>query len=300
MVKKPFVMITIPAYNEERTIAKVLRDIHKVMRKGKYSYRIAVIDDGSSDRTAEIANSNSALVVSHPRNLGLAEAFRTEIETCINHHADIIVHTDADGQYLASDIPRLISKVLEGNDLVLGSRFKGHIEEMPLLKRWGNQAFSRVISRIVKFPISDGQTGFRAFTREVASKIQITSTHTYTQEQIIHAVFSKFRVTEIPIYFAKRGADTDSRLIRNPFEYALKAWLNILRVYRDYEPLKFFGRIGLGLFGAGFLMGLWFTIGHFTSLGKLTTGQLVLMLFLLLSGIQIVMFGFLADMNRKH
>lgn len=293
------VIVTIPAYNEERTLASVLDGIHAVMRKTNYQYELLVIDDGSKDGTVKVAKAHGAIVISHPRNLGLAAAFRTEMEQCIARKADIIVHTDADGQYQASDIPRMVKKVEEGFDLVLGSRFRGGIQEMPLIKRWGNQAFSHVISQIVKFPISDCQTGFRAFTREVAEKIQITSDHTYTQEQIIHAVWAKFKIAEVPTYFARRGGGTTSRLINNPFGYAMRAWVNILRVYRDYQPLKFFGRVGSFLFGIGFILGLRFTYLHFFTPGKLSTGQLVLMLFLLLSGLQIIMLGFLADMNKK-
>jgi hypothetical protein len=104
---------------------------------------------------------------------------------CLKRNADIIVHTDADGQYSANDVPILIKEVVNGADLVLGSRFKGGIESMPWLKKLGNIAFSKVISKITGFRISDCQTGFRAFTKEVAEQIQITSFHTYTQEQII-------------------------------------------------------------------------------------------------------------------
>ena len=236
------IIVTIPAYNEEETIGLVISDIKKVNK----NYTVLVVDDGSKDKTVEIARKNGAIVVSHPKNYGLAEAFRTEIKECLRLKADIIVHTDADGQYLASDIPRLIKEVEEGNDLVLGNRFEGGIESMPLLKKLGNKAFSNAISKIIRQKIGDCQTGFRAFTKEVAEKIEIKSDHTYTQEQIIRAVNQKFKIKEIGTYFKKR--DGESRLMRNPFEYALKAWINILRIYRDYQPLKFFGAIGLFFF----------------------------------------------------
>jgi len=293
------VVITLPAYNEEKTLGGVLDSIKKVMDGTAYTYQILVVDDGSKDRTAHIAKQHGAVVVSHPRNYGLAEAFRTEMEHCLRLGADIIVHTDADGQYRAQEIPGLIKKVEQGYDFVMGSRFMGHIESMPLLKRLGNKAFSKVLSHITKTKITDGQTGFRAFTREVAEKVSISSTHTYTQEQIIRVVRQKFKLLEVPAYFAKRGGDTTSRLMKNPFDYAIKAWITLFRVYRDYEPLKFFGFIGGLFFTVGVLIGL------FVLWNILTTGiaggipRVILSALLILSGIQVWLFGFLADMHKK-
>lgn len=292
------VVISIPAYNEARTIANVINNIKEVMDSTGYKYQILVVDDGSKDDTAKLAKEAGAIVYSHPHNYGLAETFRTEIQQCLNLKADIIVHIDADSQYLPKEIPKLIGEIKNGYDLVLGSRFLGHIEYMPLLKKWGNKAFSRTISKIIKQKISDCQTGFRAFTKEVAKNIQITSTYTYTQEQIIRAVKQRFKIKEIPVYFAKRTGK--SRLMKNPFHYAVKAWVNIFRIYRDYEPLKFFGMFGGTFFVIGFLIGLWLVIrflikgsfgGHIPSL--------ILSVLLLLIGIQIILFGFLADTQRK-
>lgn len=291
------VVITIPAYNEQKTIGRVVSDIKSVMDRTGYRYRILVVDDGSRDATASIAREAGAVVVSHPMNCGLAEAFRTEVRACLEMGADVIVHTDADGQYLASDIPRLLKPIVDGYDLVLGSRFRGKIEYMPLVKRIGNIAFSRVISRIVHMKVSDCQTGFRAFTDEVARSITLTSGHTYTQEQIIRAVRSRFRIVEVPVYFARRYGK--SRLMKNPFEYAFRAWVNILRIYRDYEPLKFFGLIGSLFLVAGFLLGLWLVylflaqgfVGHLPST--------ILTMLLIITGVQVVLFGFLADMVKK-
>ena len=169
---------------------------------------------------------------------------------------------------------------------------------MPLVKRLGNIAFSRVVSKITGLHISDAQTGFRAFKKSVAEKIIITSDHTYTQEQIIRAVRAKFRVKEVPIYFAKR--DGESRLISNPFGYAIRAFINLIRVYRDFEPLKFFGILGTFIFSIGMVLGLYlvyfqfFGGGAFRHLGLMMLDVLVLSI-----GLQIIIFGFIADMNRK-
>ena len=226
------VIITIPAYNEEKTIGKVIKNIREVMDQTKYSYSylILVVNDGSEDETVEEATKAGAVVFSHQDNKGLAETFRTEMKLCCELGAEIIVHTDADGQYKAEEIPLLIEPVENGYDLVLGSRLKGSIEYMPKINKIGNKAFSFVISLLTKQKIFDGQTGFRAFTRKIAEEIQIISDHTYTQEQIIRAKRRNYSIKEVPIYFAKRDHG-QSRLMRSPFEYALRAWKNIFRIY---------------------------------------------------------------------
>jgi len=291
------IIVTIPAYNEEATIGKTITGIKNVMKENKYDFSIIVVDDGSADQTAETAKKAGAKVYRHQRNYGLAEAFRTEMSKCLEKKADIIVHMDADGQYRAEDMPALIKEIENGKDLALGSRFKGKIESMPLLKKLGNKAFSKVISHITGIKISDAQTGMRAFTKAVA-KLPITSTHTYTQEQIIRAARSKFRITEIPIYFAKR--QDKSRLISNPAEYAIKAWINIFRIYRDYQPLKFFGLFGGLFFFTGFLLGLWI-IYLLATTGSVQGIPKVILSFMFISmGIQIILFGFLADMIKNR
>ena len=184
------IIITIPAYNEEKTIGRVIKEIKETMDKTSYKYRIHVLDDGSRDKTKIIAEKSGAVVFSHPINYGLAETFKEEIKRCLESKADIIVHTDADGQYPALYIPKLIKEIENGYDLVLGSRFKGKIQSMSLTKKIGNIIFSKVVSQITKTKITDAQTGFRAFTKN-AAEMPIISSHTYTQEQIIRAVKKK-------------------------------------------------------------------------------------------------------------
>ena len=291
------IVVTIPAYNEEKTIGSLINKINEVMGNGKYEYKVMVVDDGSKDKTAEVAKLANAVVYSHPKNYGLADTFRTETEKALKLGADVIVHIDADIQYKPEEIPLLLKEIENGYDLVLGSRFKGKIEYMPIIKKLGNKAFSRVVSNITGIRISDAQTGFRAFTKDVAEKIKITSNHTYTQEQIIRAVKKKFKIKEVPVYFAKRN--DKSRLISNPFKYAISAWINLIRTYRDYEPLKFFGLTGTSIFSIGLLIGLYLTYLHFTS-GIVGHFALMMLDILILSiGLQIIIFGFLADMNRK-
>ncbi len=290
-------VVTIPAYNEEKTIGEVIKGIRQVLDKEKRHYEVIVVDDGSRDRTAEIARKAGAFVYSHPKNYGLAETFKTLMQKAVEHKADIIVNSDADGQYVAEDMPILLHKLGDGFDLVLGSRFLGSIEYMPLSNRIGNLAFSGVISQIARQRISDAQTGFRAFTREVAM-LPIISNYTYTQEQILRASKAKLRIGEVPVSFRKRWSGR-SRLLKNPFDYAIKAWITIFRIYRDYEPIKFFGLFGGSILFLGLILGGFVTYSFFTTGEVGGIPRVVLSGVFITMGIQIILFGFLADMLRR-
>ena len=290
--------ITIPAYNEEKTLPKVISEIKSVMKKTKYNYQIFVVNDGSKDKTEKVAKAAGAKVFSHRVNYGLAKTFKTEIDQCLAAGADIIVHTDADGQYPAKYIPLLVKEIEKGHDLVTGSRFLGKIEEMPFMKNLGNRAFSRVFSKLLGQKITDTTTGFRAFTKEVAKEIKLINTFTYTQEQLIRAAKQRFKIKEVPICARKTR---ESRLFKSPLQYAWRAWINILRIYRDYDPLKFFGRIGMTLIVFAMVVGvyvLWAWLsGRVDSINdKIPSILLVIVLFT--TGVHIVLFGFLADKSN--
>ncbi|MCP1663173.1 glycosyltransferase involved in cell wall biosynthesis [Methanocalculus sp. AMF5] len=287
------IIVTIPAYNEEDTIGEVIQNTKKTMSKANHHYEIQVLDDGSTDQTKNIAQKLGANVFSHQNNRGLAQTFRDEIKYALENNADIIVHIDADGQYLTDEILNLLKPIIDGEaDFVLGSRFMGTIEDMPFIKKLGNRAFSRVVSKITKTKISDAQTGFRAFTRDVAEEVDVNSNFTYTQEQIIKAVEKNFRIKEIPIYFARRSAGT-SRLMTNPFDYAIRAGVNLIRIYRDYVPLKFFGAFGFLFILGGFLLFLYslLYLDYFFD-------NTIILLFIV--GVQITLFGFLAEMIKNE
>lgn len=293
--KKPKIVIAIPAWNEEKTLGKAIEEIRSVMSKTEYDYKIHVQNDGSKDKTVVVAKAHGAIIHSNPRNLGLAETFKQEIVHSLDMGADIIVHTDADGQYVATGIPKLIAKVEQGYDLVLGSRFKGHIESMPLMKRIGNKAFARAFSKMVGIKLTDTTTGFRAFTAEVARDIEFINDFTYTQEQIIRAGKQNFKIIEIPI---KARKTRDSRLFKSPLEYAIKAWINIIRIYRDYNPIKMFGSVGVSLMGLGFIIALYVLVSTawlgWSSLDN-RVPTIVLAVLFFLTGLQVLLFGFLAD-----
>ena len=297
--ENPNIIISIPAYNEEKDLGDTLKGIKEVMKKTVYHYKILVVNDGSKDHTIKVAEEQGAMVVSHRRNKGLAETFRTEMKECLQRKADIIIHTDADGQYDPAQIPLLIKKVQEGYDLVLGSRFRERkIRHMPFTKRFGNILFSKVLSSLTKVRITDSTTGYRAFTSELAKEIDFINTFTYTQEQIIKAAKDGFKIAEIPV---KTRRTRKSRLFKSPLQYAVRAWINIFRIYRNYEPLQFFGKIGLSFFSVGALLGFWLVYRFiaFGNVGRLPTT--VLSTLFMLVGIQIILFGFLADMinNRR-
>ena len=292
------VIITIPAYNEEKTLPGVLEDIKRVMKKTSYQWSVQVVDDGSSDKTAEKAKEQDVVVYKNSRNIGLAETFKKEIQYCLAKGADVIVHTDADGQYDPEGIPALIKKIEEGYDLVLGSRFMQGNYKGSVLKNFGNRLFSLTLSQLMKAKVTDTTTGFRAFTKEVASEINFINTFTYTQEQIIKAAKMRFKIGEVSI---KTKETRESRLFRNPAEYAFKAWVNILRILRDFNPLKFFGSIGIAMIILGVLVGSGLIIAFLQGVTDIDSHIPTLLLAMLLftTGLQILLFGFLADKNER-
>ena len=281
---KVFVMI--PAYNEEFTIARVIKEIKQASR----DYRILVVDDGSKDNTFEVAKKAGAhYVIKNKKNLGLAQAFKRGLEECLKLKADIIVNIDADFQYNALEIPRLIQPILdEKADIVLTDRKVLNLSHMPFGKKYGN-LISTLVTRFVSgFPVRDAQSGFRAFSRDAALKLNIFSDYTYVQETIIQAVDKKLKILQMPCEFRARHGK--SRLISNLFSYAKKAGLTIIRSFVRYKPLILGILLGLR-FLYFFLMG---DKGHVQSL--------ILAAILLIIGFQIIVLAFIADTigaNRK-
>jgi len=292
-------IITIPAYNEAETIGQVIDEIPRKI-KGIKKIQVLVIDDGSSDSTADIARKRNTLVISNKKNLGLAVTFRRGLEKALEMGADIIVNTDADMQYNQGQIPDLIKPILEEKaDIVLGSRFRGRIEYMPLRKRLGNRISTWAVRKVSGLPISDAQTGFRAFSREAALRINIQSTYTYTQETILQAAANKLVVKEIPIDFRKRSGH--SRLISNIFGYAKRVGTTLVIGYMNHKPLRVFLGIGLAFFLIGFALGLRILI-HFLNTGLVSPyiPTAILTAILLIFGFQIIMIGLVAEMIKGN
>jgi glycosyltransferase involved in cell wall biosynthesis len=239
-------VVTIPSYNEENSISKVIKEIPRKI-KGVDLVEVLVINDGSVDNTSEEAKKAGAdKIISHKKNLGLGITFRDGLEEALNMGADIIVNTDADFQYNGEEIPNLIEPILEGTaDIVIGDRQIATLSHMPKGKMIGNKLATWVTRRVTGLPIRDAQTGFRAFSRDAALKMNLTGNYTYVQETLIQAANKNLVVEQIPVEFRKRS--DKSRLISNLFSYAKSAGVTIVRSYRDYQPFKVFTAIGFVL-----------------------------------------------------
>ncbi|MEA3254639.1 MAG: glycosyltransferase family 2 protein [Candidatus Altiarchaeota archaeon] len=293
-------VISIPAFNEEKSIASVIKEIPRDIAD---EVKVVVIDDGSVDKTMEVAKEAGAdEVISFKHNRGLGSAFRTALETALEMDADILVNVDADNQYDPKEIPQLIKPIIDEEvDMVLGSRFKGAIEGMSLQKRIGNILATKATSFASGFHISDAQTGFRAYSRNAILRLNMTSDYTYVQETIIQAAKKGLKITEIPCTFRRREYG-DSRLISSMFSYAKNAIAIILRTYLRYRPLKVFLYVGGFIFLLGFLAGLRVLVN------LMQTGQVgyypstILSAVLLIIGFQVIILGLLADLidgNRR-
>ncbi|MBI4021234.1 MAG: glycosyltransferase family 2 protein [Candidatus Aenigmarchaeota archaeon] len=292
-------VVMIPAYNEEETIEKVIRSVPRRIPRIS-SVEVLVIDDGSTDATAERALRNRVTVVRNTRNRGLGATFQRGLDAALAMGADIIVNTDADDQYDQAQIPDLIAPILDGRaDIVLGSRFRGHIEHMPLRKRLGNRFATFAVRAVSGVPVSDAQTGFRAFSREAALRTQVQSTYTYTQETILQAAAHHLAVTEIPATFKKRAGE--SRLISSLFTYAKHAGLTLLKGSLNYRPLKVFLFIGAIFFLLGFALGVR-VLAHYLATGLVTPylPSAILTAILIIFGFQIIVIGLIAEMIKQQ
>ncbi|MFC1506902.1 glycosyltransferase family 2 protein [Thermoproteota archaeon] len=293
-------IVTIPVYNEQDTIGEIIKRTKNTLDDCK----IIVIDDGSTDRTVgEAKVAGADLIYRFKVNRGLAYAFKKGIDLAIISKADFIVNIDGDGQYDPEEIPKLVKPIMDGEaDIVLGSRFEGWIEKMPRKKRIGNVMATKITSALSGIKISDAQTGFRALSREAASRLNIMSDYTYTQEMIIQAANKGLKVVEVPCNFRKRR-EGKSRLMTGIFGYARRAGLTIIRTYRDYKPLQAFFLFGGSIFFFGTLMGLRVLI-HYFSTGNVNPylPSAILSGVLLTIGFQVMILGLIADMigtNRR-
>ena len=294
------IVVAIPAYNEEETIGDVVKSIPRNIAD---DVKVVVVDDGSEDGSIDAARKAGAdKIVALKKNRGLARAFKQGLEEGILLKADIIVNIDADGQYLGAEVGKLIEPIKNGDaDICLGSRFTGEIEYMPIQKRVGNKIATYVTRFLSGVALTDAQTGFRAFSREAALRLNTLSDYTYTQENIIQAAEKGLVIAEVPITFKKRKGE--SRLIHNILTYAIRSGSTILKTYRDYRPLRTFTFIGGMIFFSGFIPGARVLI-HFLETGKVSPylPSAILTSVLLILGFQIIVLGLIADMvgsNRK-
>ncbi|MAG50561.1 glycosyl transferase family 2 [archaeon] len=294
------IVVIIPALNEENTLGFVIRDIKKIVKDAE----IIVVNDGSRDNTVNVAlEAGATKVISHKRNKGLGVAFKTGINNALKIGADIIVSIDADGQFNPEDIPRLIQPILdEKSDMVTCSRFlhKKYLPKMPLIKRFGNKLFTKLVNIITRRRYTDTQCGFRAYSRKAALSMTLFGEYTYTQEVFIDLISRGFRIIEVPCE-VKGQRKGKSKLINNVFSYGVKALLIILRTMRDYQPLKFFGFIGLVVFLVGFTSSLvlsirWLIIHQIYPYMFLVYINVILLFF----GFLLIILAFLADMFDRQ
>jgi glycosyltransferase involved in cell wall biosynthesis len=290
-------IILIPAYNEEKKIGDTIKRIPKKV-KGIDKIITLVVNDGSHDNTAKIAQDNGAKVISHSVNKGVGKVFHTGLEYALKKNADLLVNIDADGQFDPQEIPQVIHPIIEEKaDMVLSNRFhNGRPENMSNLKYFGNIVMSKLISTITKTELRDVSSGFRAYNREAMLNLNLIAQFTYTQESIINLAFKNLEIIEVPVsikYFKGRK----SRVAGNLFKYGYRTLNIIFRTYRDYKPLRFFGFAGISIFLIGlcidFIMIIYF----------LNTGSFSPYIFIILSGIYLnslgialIILGIIADM----
>ncbi len=291
----------VPCFNEAANLPAVLQSIPRCI-PGITCVLVLVIDDGSSDGTSEVARANGAdEVVRHPANRGLAAAFRTGLDRALRMGADIIVNTDGDNQYPQEQIPHLIQPLLEGRaDLVLGDRRPGSAPHFSPLKRLLQRIGSRVVSAASGAPVADAPSGFRAFSREAALRMNVLSGYSYTLETLIQAGAANLRVVSVPI--DARPSDRPSRLMRNMPHYLLHSGATVLRAFATYRPLAVFLPIGIILIAIGSIGIGRFIYYYVTEGGAGHIQSLVLAATLVIVGFLVLLIGLVADLvaaNRR-
>jgi len=303
-MKKEIVMkliIQIPCYNEEETLEIALDALPKVVQ-GIDEIEYLIINDGSHDATVEVArNWGVHHIVSFKQNKGLAKGFMAGLDACLRQGADIIVNTDADNQYCADDIEKLIKPIMNGEtDIVIGERPIDATEHFSPLKKRLQHLGSWVVRKASNTDIPDAPSGFRAYSRDAALRVNVTNEYTYTLETIVQAGRNKIAMTSVPV--RTNPELRESRLFSSMFGYIKKSMLTILRAFMMYKPLRFFTILGGIVFILGALVGIRFLVFLFQGNGSGHIQSLILASLLIMIGFQTIVVGFQADIisaNRK-
>ena len=294
-------IIQIPCYNEEATLGVTLSELPRQL-PGVDRIEWLVIDDGSRDRTVEVAKACGVdRIVSLPANQGLAKAFMAGLEASLKANADIIVNTDADNQYCADDIPKLIQPILLGEaEIVIGERPITEIEHFSPTKKILQKLGSWVVRLASQTNIPDAPSGFRAFSREAAMQLNVFNQYTYTLETIIQAGQKGMAIMSVPI--RTNGYLRPSRLVKSIPIYIQRSIFTIFRIFMTYKPLRFFLILGAIPFTIGFGLGLRWLIYFLMGTERTRIPSLILASILMLMGFQLWILGLVADLmavNRK-
>ncbi|MGN1276895.1 MAG: glycosyltransferase family 2 protein [Floccifex sp.] len=294
-------IIQIPCYNEAETLEIALNDLPKHI-DGIDEIEYLIINDGSKDNTVEVAkNWGVHYVVNFRRNKGLAKGFMAGLDACLRNGADIIVNTDADNQYNGDDIEKLVRPIIEGKtDIVIGERPIDQTEHFSPLKKKLQHFGSWVVRKASKTDIPDAPSGFRAYSRDAAMRLNVTNEYTYTLETIVQAGREKIAMDSVPI---RTNAELrPSRLFSSMFGYVKKSMVTIVRAFMMYKPLKFFTILGLIPFVIGLGIGIRYLVFFFMGNAGGHIQSLILACILLLMGFMTIIIGLQADIiarNRK-
>ena len=295
-------IIMIPAYNEEESISQVIENIPRNYENIQ-EVKILVINDGSTDNTEEIARRAGAdYIVKNKKNLGLAKTFQKGLLTALEKKADIIVNIDADNQYNPNEISKLIKPIIKNKaEIVIGDRQIKKLKFMKAGNKYGNIIGSFILRKIIGTKINDASSGFRAFSKNAALKINTIFDHTYTHETIIQAVFKKIIMDEVLIEFHPRNAG-QSKLIKGIFKHIKISGIIIIRTILIYKPLKILLALGTLTIIPGILIGLRFIYLFLTDSATGKIQSLILSSMLIIIGIIIIVLGLIGDLishNRK-
>ncbi len=294
-------IIQIPCYNEAQTLEIALNSLPKQI-DGIDTIEYLIINDGSEDDTVEVARRWGVdYVVNFRTNRGLAKGFMAGLDACLRNGADIIVNTDADNQYEGADIEKLVRPILEGRtDIVIGARPIDDTPDFSPLKKKLQHFGSWVVRKASKSTIPDAPSGFRAYSREAAMRLNVTNEYTYTLETIVQAGRTKLAMDAVPV--RTNEEIRPSKLMKSMASYIKKSILTIGHVFMLYKPLQFFVTIGSVIFLLGVVVGIRFLVFYFHGLGNGHIQSLILAAILLLLGFETVLVGLLADViasNRK-
>ena len=291
-------IIQIPCLNEAGTLPETLAEIPRHI-DGVDAIEILLLDDGSTDGSAEVARQHGVdHVVRSTRSRGLAATFKAGIDAALDLGADIVVNTDGDNQYPGSAITALVGPILRGEaDMVVGDRQVASVEHFSFTKKKLQALGSWVVRQVSGTDVPDTTSGFRAFTRETAQRLNLVSDYTYTLETIIQAGKKRLAIAHVPI---EARQTRPSRLIRSNWDYVKRSASTIVRIYAMFEPLKFFSYVSAAFIVPGIALGLrYLYFREVLGEGQGHIQSVVLAGVLLILGFMIFLIGLLADINAS-